>query len=453
RLLQIFLQWRLPVDLFPRVNEDLVALGNKACGEYLELAREAQRDLPVHLPFGAWGHRQDRLQMSHAWEKLHRISAEEGMVAIGYAREQGPLSRLYQFAKLYLFHPSSAFYTCPLAMADGAARVMETYASAEVKNRFYPRLTTRNPDEFWTSGQWMTEKTGGSDVGRTETVAKPASGGGYELHGVKWFCSATTSKMALGLGRPEGAVAGSKGLSLFAMEVFDTHGNFDRVRVLRLKDKMGTKALPTAELELLGIPAMMVGSPGQGVKTVATMLNITRMYNSICAVGQCARIFQIARDFSRRREAFGQVLREHSLHVDTLADYYAWWALGTVLTLELAHLLGKDETGEAGEGEKAVLRLLTPVVKLYTGKLAVAFTSELLECFGGAGYMEDTEIPVLFRDAQVFPIWEGTTNVLSLDVLRVLRNPENLELYIVEIQEKLKTVTGLKDERVWVEKA
>lgn len=159
RLLQIFLQWRLPVDLFPRVNEDLVALGNKACGEYLELAREAQRDLPVHLPFGAWGHRQDRLQMSHAWEKLHRISAEEGMVAIGYAREQGPVSALPVCKALFVSSEFSLLHLS-LAMADGAARVMETYASAEVKNRFYPRLTTRNPDEFWTSGQWMTEKPG-----------------------------------------------------------------------------------------------------------------------------------------------------------------------------------------------------------------------------------------------------------------------------------------------------
>lgn len=182
-------------------------------------------------------------------------------------------------------------------MADGAARVMEVYASSSVRDRFYPRLTTRDPNQFWTSGQWMSEKTGGSDVGRTETIAKETGNGNFELHGTKWFCSATTSKMALGLGRPEGAVPGSKGLSLFAMEVFDQEGNFDRVRVLRLKDKMGTKALPTAELELHGIPAVMVGNPGQGVKTVATMLNITRMYNSICAVGQCARIFQIARDF------------------------------------------------------------------------------------------------------------------------------------------------------------
>ncbi|MCC7403678.1 MAG: acyl-CoA dehydrogenase family protein [Bdellovibrionales bacterium] len=451
RFVQAYLNWRLPKPLLAVVHEDLMALGQKAQGPYLELAREAQRELPVHVPFDAWGVRQDLLRTSSAWQKFHRISAEEGLVAIGYAREQGGFSRLYQFAKLYVFHPSSAFYTCPLAMADGAARVMEVYASPEVKKRFYPHLTTRNPDTFWTSGQWMTEKTGGSDVGRTLTTAREVKPGAFELTGVKWFCSATTSQMAVGLARPEGAVEGSRGLSLFAMEAFDQKGRFNRVKVLRLKDKMGTKALPTAELELNGIPAVMVGSPGQGVKTVATMLNITRLYNSICAVGQCERVYQIARNYSLKREAFGEVLKDHPLHMETLADYYYWWSLGSTLTFELAYLLGRDETGEATEGEKAVLRLLTPVAKLYTGKLAVAFTSEVLECFGGAGYMEDTEIPLLFRDAQVFPIWEGTTNVLSLDVLRVLRSPENLELYFGEVQSRLKAVQTHKEERVQVE--
>ena len=453
RLLQAFLKWRLPEEIHQVVVKDLDQLGEKAAGSLLATARQAQTELPEHIPFDAWGHRADQLKLSSAWTDLHAVAAEQGLVSIAYKREQGPSSRLYQMAKLYLYHPSSAFYSCPLAMADGAARVMEVYASEQVKEQFFPHLMSSVPDEFWTSGQWMTEKTGGSDVGRTETVAKKVADGRYELHGVKWFCSATTSQMALGLARLEGAAEGSKGLSLFAMKVFDDKNQLNKVRVLRLKDKMGTKALPTAELELLGIPAVMVGEPGQGVKTVATMLNITRMYNAICAVSQCARIYQLAQDYSKRREAFGKTLEGHPLHVETMADSYTQLALGTLLTLELAHLMGKNETGVANQGEEAVLRLLTPVVKLYTGKLAVAFTSELLETFGGAGYMEDTEIPLLFRDAQVFPIWEGTTNVLSLDVLRVLRQPQNLELYFVEVQEKLKNITQLTTERAWVEKA
>ena len=453
KLLQAFLKGRLPEEIQSTIIEDLDQLGEKAAGPLVETAYLAQRDLPEHIAFDAWGHRIDKLQVSSAWEDLHRISAEEGLVSLAYRRQQGPFSRLYQLAKLYLFHPSSAFYSCPLAMTDGAARVMEVHASPQIKEQFYPHLVSCDPNEFWTSGQWMTEKNGGSDVGCTETVAKPLASGQYELHGIKWFCSAATSQMALGLGRPEGAQEGSRGLSLFAMKVFDDNKRFNKVRVLRLKDKMGTRALPTAELELYGIPAVMVGQPGQGVKTVATMLNITRMYNAVCAVSQSARIFQLAQDFSHRREAFGYALERHPLHAETLADHYCWLSLGTVLTLELANLLGKEETGEASEGEKAVLRLLTPVVKLYTGKMAVAFTSELLECFGGAGYMEDTGIPLLFRDAQVFPIWEGTTNVLSLDVLRVLRKPKNLELFFVEVQEKLKWVTSLNEQRSWVERA
>lgn len=451
QLLQAFLKWRLPKGIQSIIAEDLDQLGEKAAGSLAETARLAQRDLPKHIPFDAWGRPIDQLQVSSAWGDLHKFSAEEGLVSIAYQRQQGTFSRLYQLAKLYLFHPSSAFYSCPLAMTDGAARVMETFAHPQIKDQFYPHLVSRDPNRFWTSGQWMTEKTGGSDVGRTETVAKQVAEGQYELHGTKWFCSATTSQMALGLGRLERAAEGNRGLSLFAMKVFDNNNSFNKVQVLRLKDKMGTKALPTAELELCGIPAVLVGEPGKGVKTVATMLNITRIYNSICAVSQCARIFQLVQDFSRRREAFGHPLEKHPLHTETLANNYFWLSLGTVMVLELAHLLGKDEAGEASEEEKAILRLLTPVVKLYTGKMAVAFTSELLECFGGAGYMEDTGIPLLFRDAQVFPIWEGTTNVLSLDVLRVLRQAENLELFFLEVQKKLKRAIALGEERVLVE--
>lgn len=419
-LLRALLARRLPPALLAELEPGLRALGARAAGEMLALADQAEAQPPRHVPYDAWGRRVDRIETAPAWGRLHAIAAEEGVVATAYERRHGALSRLHQFARLYLYHPSSAIYSCPLAMTDGAARVLELHARPELRERLLPRLVSRDPSRFWTAGQWMTERAGGSDVARTETLATPDPAGGFRLTGVKWFTSATTSEIALTLARLPGAPAGSRGLSLFLVETRDAEGALAGIEILRLKDKLGTRALPTAELALAGARAELVAEPGRGVATIATMLNITRLYNSCCAAGYLARALQLAGDYATRREAFGRPLAEHPLHAETLAGLAAEQAGALHLTFRAAELLGREEAGAAGEEERALLRLLTPIVKALTGKQVVAGVSEALECFGGAGYVEDTGLPRLLRDAQVLPIWEGTTNVLALDFLRAI---------------------------------
>jgi putative acyl-CoA dehydrogenase len=434
-VLQDALKRSLPADAFGKIEKHLRHVGELAVGDWLRWSREAEANKPKLVQFDAFGRRRDEIVVSDGWRKLEAAAATEGIVASGYTREFGEFSRVYQAALLYLFHPSSAFVSCPLAMTDGAARAIELYGDEELKANAFKHLTSRDPKTFWTSGQWMTEKTGGSDVSETSTVAK-RSGHEWTLHGTKWFTSATTSQMAMLLARPEGAEAGSRGLSLFYTELRDKNAALKNIEILRLKDKLGTDALPTAELQLVGTPARLVGGEGNGVRKISSLFNITRVYNSVCSVGHLRRGLDLAQSYSRERRTFGRPIIEHPLHQQTLSDVEASFARAFSLTLFVAHLLGRDEVGTATERERLLLRALTPISKLYSARVCMSGTSEVVEMFGGVGYIEDSGIPRLLRDAQVFSIWEGTTNVLALDFLRAVDKEEAKRDFIAAVEER-----------------
>lgn len=421
-----------PPDL-KTIELHLQHVGEQAVTDWLQWSLQAEAQEPQHVPFDPWGRRIDQIQLSEGWKNLEKAAAQEGLVAAGYERKYGELSRVYQAALLYLFHPSSAFVSCPLAMTDGAARALELYGNQDLKDGAFRRLTSRDPRSFWTSGQWMTERTGGSDVSGTSTTAR-RNGAHWTLSGVKWFTSATTSPMAMLLARPEGAETGSRGLSLFYVELRNAEGCLQNIEILRLKDKLGTRALPTAELRLNETPARLVGSEGQGVRKISSLFNITRIYNSICALGHWRRSLDWAWSYSNKRMAFGKKIVDHPLHRATMASQEKEFRKAFELTFFVAHLLGKDECGTASENEKVLLRALTPIVKLFTAKRCLEGVSEVVEVFGGVGYCEDSGIPTLLRDAQVFSIWEGTTNVLALDFLRALEKESAGPVLIEKIQ-------------------
>lgn len=430
--LQGLLARHLSAEQLEEAAPVLQHMSELAGGELYRLQLADRLNEPQLTQWDAWGQRIDAITLSPLWQRAERIAAETGLVATAYERHYGACSRLVQFALVYLFTPSSDIYSCPLAMTDGAARTLLGSENAELVERALPHLISRDPSQFWTSGQWMTELTGGSDVGQTETVARYEQGQ-WRLYGRKWFTSATTSQMALTLARPEGNGPGGKGLALFYIEPRDAQGQLQGIEVNRLKDKLGTRKVPTAELLLKGAPAHLVLGTSDGVRNIAPMLNVTRTWNSVSAIGLMRRGLSLAWDYASRRQAFGAPLREKPLHRDTLEQLEAEFAGAFYLTFEGVHLLGKQEAGELSEAGQALLRALTPLIKLTTAKQAVAVLSEVLECFGGAGYVEDTGLPMLLRDAQVLPIWEGTTNVLSLDTLRVLAQPDQARVILQQM--------------------
>jgi alkylation response protein AidB-like acyl-CoA dehydrogenase len=421
RVLRSYLARTLPTDMLHEVEESLTEMGRLAGADLYELQLADRLNEPTLTQWDAWGNRIDQIELTAVWRLAERLAAEHGVVATAYEQKHGSLSRVHQCALAYLFTPSTDIYSCPLAMTDGAARTLLNSGNQTLIPRAVPHLITRDPKQFWTAGQWMTELTGGSDVGLSETVAREdRESKCFRLHGRKWFTSAVNSHIALTLARPEGNPPGGRGLALFYLETRDEHGRPRNIEINRLKDKLGTRKVPTAELTLAGTPAQLVLGTTDGVRNIAPLLNITRLWNGISAVALMRRGLALAFDYAHKRVAFGAALSEKPLHRDTLEGLQAETEAAFQLAFYVAELTGRSETREISEDDALLLRLLTPVMKLVTGKQAVAVASEVLETFGGAGYVEDTGLPVLLRDSQVLPIWEGTTNVLALDTLRAL---------------------------------
>lgn len=458
----------LPADTRASLDGQLTTLGATVLSpQVLFWLRDAENHHPTLVLRDSFGAPRNELITSEGWRQLQDFGLREGMVATGYEDAYGHHTRVVQFAKIHLFSGSASTVTCPSAMQDGAAKLIKQYLAAgratdpalkDVLESAYKRLTSRDPTFAWTSGQWMTERTGGSDVSGTETRATPLTAaqanddsawvasdgsplGPYSIDGFKWFSSATDANMCFFLAK----TPDSDRVSLFFGPVRRTKAGlteFNGIFPQRLKNKLGTKALPTAELELKGMRAYRLGTEGAGTKEISPILNITRVYNAVSAVGSFGRGLAIARAFARvRKVAGGQLLSQTPAHVRTLAVQHVEYRGQMLISFFLTHLLGVTEhppSPYAGSTSLPLrllddpawtphlLRLLTPVVKAMSATASVDGVHACMESLGGVGYLEnndDIELNVakLFRDTNVLTIWEGTTDVLAADTVRVLK--------------------------------
>lgn len=422
---------------FNKLDKEMEEMGEICATKVTPLGIIAERHPPKHIPFDAWHNRIDEIETHPAWSRLLEYAASTGIVGDGYHRrhDYGRFARLVQFSKLYLFDSQSAVSTCPMAMTDGGAKLLETHGLASLFREEYEGLISKNPDTAITAGQHMTETRGGSDVSyATETIAKQVNGNEYHLYGYKWFTSAIDAQIAFSLARiVDKDIDHTKltheekqkiPVSLFLIRIRDENGKLNGITVYKMKDKLGTKALPTAELKMEGTKATLISPVGRGIAYISPMLTITRTWNAVCAVSKMRRIIHLVQDYSTKRVAFGKKLAQLPAHIQTLARINVEYEGCFHLVMDCAKRIGFTEVQDQSEEEVKLnadlLRILTPLAKMYTGKIVVPLISEGIECIGGQGYMEDTGIPSILRDAQVLPIWEGTTNVQALDVLRVL---------------------------------
>jgi alkylation response protein AidB-like acyl-CoA dehydrogenase len=281
-----------------------------------------------------------------------------------------------------------------------------------------------NIKDAYLSGQWMTERPGGSDVSTTETTATPVPapsclstdiGAPYILSGFKWFSSAAEGNIAIALARTGGPASGNRGLSAFVvpLRMPPTYPSplANGVRIHRLKNKIGTRGLPTAELELEGTRAWLVGKEGEGIKVISAMLNITRVHSAIASTGALQRALSIARSYARVRYISGGklLLQDQPLHVATLARVALLYRALAHFTFETVRLLGKVECGTASTVEATRLRMLTPIVKAFAALRTVGGIQECMAALGGQGYMEETGIGryVVYRASKIGTLTPG----------------------------------------------
>lgn len=402
------------------------SVGRLAGHEVSSLAQVADREGPRLVQWSERGERIDRIDYHPAYRRMQQIAYGSGMIGLKYDRGTNRSKRTLQltcFGMGYLFAMAEMGLYCPVCMTDGVARVLQRYASGEVAERAIARLTSTSPSTVWTGAMFLTERSGGSDVGSNETVARRGSDGRWRLWGRKWFCSSVDAQAVLVTARPEGAPTGTRGLRTWLVLPREDEG----VRIDRLKDKLGVRSMPTGEVTLDGVVAEEVG----GFDAILEMLNLSRLYNSVASVAVMGRALLEAQSYARQRMVFGKPVASHPLAEEILEDLRAEHLANLLLTFEAIDTLGQMDDGD--QDARLRLRILTPMVKAVTGKVAVGFVSEAMELIGGNGYIEDSPLPRLLRDSQVLPIWEGTTSILVLDTLRAAKKERAHETLLERI--------------------
>jgi putative acyl-CoA dehydrogenase len=420
------------------VGERAAALGELIGGEPQHWGELANEHKPVLHTHDRFGNRLDEVEFHPAWHKLMQLGVEWELHSLPW-RSQEPARHAARAALYMTAMQAEAGFACPITMTFAAIPALR--AQPELAAEWEPLLTANTYDPrsipaaekgSAISGMAMTEKQGGSDVRANTTVARALNGGGpgaeYLLTGHKWFCSAPMSDVFLVLAQTD------DGLSCFLLPRILADGSRNAFHIQRLKDKLGNRSNASSEIELHGAWARMLGEPGRGVPTIIEMVGHTRLD---CVIGAAAgmRAGTVrAIHHAAHRHVFGKLLIDQPLMRNVLADLALESEATTALAMRLARAYD-EASGEGEDGEAQLFkRLATAVGKYWACKRAPNHAFEALECHGGNGYVEDSGMPRLYREAPLTSIWEGSGNVMSLDVLRALaRSPATLEVFFAEL--------------------
>ncbi|MCP1198281.1 acyl-CoA dehydrogenase family protein [Notoacmeibacter sp. MSK16QG-6] len=445
-LLSIYLPEALRSVLEPQLD----SLG-ELVGDRLErLALTADKNPPTLTLRDRTGEPCQRVEKHPAYEEMERIAFSEfGLAAMshrgGVFEQNGPLHPMAKYALVYLFVQAEFGLCCPLSMTDSLTRTLRKFGSEELIGRYVDRLTSQDMDELYQGAMFMTEQAAGSDVGAVETISRQEDGV-WKLYGDKWFCSNPDAALAMVLARPEGAGPGTKGLSLFLLPRHRPDGTLNAYRIVRLKDKMGTRSMASGEIVLEGAEAYLVGDEGQGFRQMTDMINMSRLANGVRSAGLMRRSVSEALFIARHRSAFGKLLIDMPLMRRQLVKMLLPTEQARSMVFQTARVLHAADQGD--EAMAKVLRILTPLVKFRACRDARKVTGDAMEVRGGCGYIEEWSDARVLRDAHLGSIWEGTSNIVALDVARAARREGALEALTNYLRSCLQSVDAELEEPI-----
>jgi putative acyl-CoA dehydrogenase len=395
------------------------------------LARLANHHVPELRTHDRYGHRIDEVEFHPAWHELYGMLRADEVHALGWT-EPRPGTHVARAALSYLWSQGEAGVGCPAAMSFAslaalrhAPELLQRFKGQILSPQYDPRPCAPGEKPALTVAMAMTEKQGGSDLRQVQTEALPAGGGWYLLTGHKWFFSVPVADLFLTLARTEA------GPTCFLAQGWRDDGSRNLLRLQRLKDKCGNRSNASSEVEFCGLEARLVGKEGRGIATILEMAHLTRLECALGSAGQMRQALRLALHHAGNRAAFGRPLLAQPAMANVLADLALEAEAAMWLALRAAAAL---DASERDEGERLLSRILAPLAKYWVCKRAPALVAEALECHGGNGFIEEHDIARLYRDAPLNGLWEGSGNVICLDVMRALaRMPEGGALLRAEI--------------------
>jgi len=428
----------LPEPVRALVEPQLDRLGALVGDELEALALSADKNPPVLSIRARNGATVETIAKHPDFRELERYAfGEFGLAAMshraGVFGSAEKLPPLVKYALVFLFVQAEFGLCCPLSMTDSLTRTLVKFGDPDLVARYFDQLTSQDMDALFQGAMFMTEQAAGSDVGAIDTTAR-FEDGEWKLYGDKWFCSNPDAALAMVLARPESGSSGTKGLSLFLLPRHLPSGSRNAYRILRLKEKMGTKSMASGEITLEGATAYLVGEPGQGFKQMTDMINMSRLANGVRSAGMMRRSVNEAMFIARNRTAFGSRLADLPLMQVQLAKMLTTAEQGRSMVFHAARTLERADAGDARMAK--VLRILTPLIKFRTCRDARKVAGDAMEVRGGCGYIEEWSDARVLRDSHLGSIWEGTSNIVALDVARAARREGALDAlagYVEEI--------------------
>ncbi|MBR0650858.1 DNA alkylation response protein [Roseomonas terrae] len=433
----------LPPDLLDHLTPHLDRLGGLAGGRLADLASTADLNPPELLHRTRRGEDAQSIAYHPAYREMERLAfGEYGLAALshrgGVLDWPAPMPAAAKYAITYLFVQAEFGLCCPVSMTDSLTRTLRKFGAPELVKRYLPALTSQDMDDLFQGAMFMTEQGAGSDIANTAVTAAPNGDGSWALSGDKWFCSNADAELAMVLARPEGAPPGIKGVSLFLLPRVLPDGTPNRYRIVRLKEKLGTRSMASGEITLQGATAWMIGEPGAGMRQMADMVNNSRLSNGVRAAGMMRKAVTEALYIAHRRIAFGTPIVALPLMRRQLAKMLVRAEQARTMVFQTAEALRRADAGEPDA--YALLRILTPLLKFRACRDARVVTGDAMEVRGGCGYIEDFPDARLVRDAHLGSIWEGTSNIVALDVLRAAAREGSLEALEAQLA-KLRAAT------------